>query len=231
MNVKWDFPYPLGLGATWDGSGVLFALFSQHATRVDLCLFDSVESEKESQRLALHRGPHHLWHLYLENVKPGALYGYRVHGPYHPSRGHRFNPYKVLVDPYAQCVVRTQACDDRLYAYELGSDDTEPALDIRDTAGCAPLSVVVDPAFSWGDDRPPRIPWHQTILYETHVKGLTALHPDVPEKERGTFSGLAREPVIRHLKRLGVTTVQLMPVHQHYGEHHLEEKNLSNYWG
>ncbi len=222
-------PYPLG--PTWDGRGVNFALFSEHASSVELCLFDSIHSRKESCRIPLTERANHVWHIYLEEMSPGRLYGYRVHGPYDPENGHRFNPNKVLVDPYAKAVVRTDKFDERLFGYQFGSSQENFKMDRRDNAACAPLSVVVDTSFTWGNDRPPNTPWNQTIIYETHVKGLTVQHPQVPVPLRGTFAGLASEPAINHLKSLGVTAVQLMPIQQHFGERHLQEKGLKNYWG
>jgi isoamylase len=222
-------PYPLG--PTWDGRGVNFALFSEHASRVELCLFPSLDSKKESVRIPLIQSSSHVWHIYLEELNPGCLYGYRVHGPYDPENGHRFNPNKILIDPYAKGLKRTHGLDDRHFAYPLGSPKEDLVMDDRDNADLAPLSVVVDTSFPWGEDVRPDIPLNQTVIYETHVKGLTARHPEVPEELRGTFSGLACQPVIRHLKSLGVTAVQLMPVFQHFGEQHLEKNGLSNYWG
>ncbi len=229
MRRKKGKPYPLG--ATWDGRGVNFALFSENASHVELCLFDSIHCRKEFRRVPLTERSNHVWHVYLEEVNPGCLYGYRVHGPYAPNQGHRFNPNKVLVDPYAKAVARTDKFDERLFGYQFGSSPENSKMDRRDNATCAPLSVVVDTSFTWGDDRPPNTPWNKTILYETHVKGLTALHPQVPVHLRGTFAGLATEPVLSHLKSLGVTAVQLMPIQQHFGEIHLQEKGLKNYWG
>jgi isoamylase len=229
MRRKKGKPYPLG--ATWDGRGVNFALFSENASHVDLCLFDSIHSRKEFCRVPLTERSNHVWHVYLEEANPGCLYGYRVHGPYAPEQGHRFNPNKVLIDPYAKSVARTDKFDERLFGYQFGSSQENSKMDRRDNAACAPLSVVVDTSFTWGSDRPPNTPWNKTILYETHVKGLTALHPQVPAQLRGTFAGLATEPVLNHLKSLGVTAVQLMPIQQHFGEIHLQEKGLKNYWG
>jgi len=222
-------PYPLG--PTWDGRGVNFALFSEHATHVELCLFRSIDSKKETCRVPLLQSSDHVWHIHLENVNPGCLYGYRVHGPYDPENGHRFNPNKILVDPYAKGLARTNGLEDRHFGYPLGASGEDLEMDNRDNSGVAPLSVVVDTSFPWGKDHRPNTPWNQTIIYETHVKGLTARHPDVPEESRGTFSGLASPSVIQHLKSLGVTAVQLMPVFQHFGEQHLEDNGLSNYWG
>jgi isoamylase len=221
--------YPLG--ATWDGLGVNFALFSEHATKVELCFFDSLKSHKESKRIVMSEYNNHVWHIYLPHVLPGQIYGYRVYGPYDPERGMRFNPNKVLVDPYAKAIVRAVNWDDSLYGYNVDSTKADLSFDDRDSAPYAPLSAVVDPAFSWGNDKRPNIPWHKTIIYEAHVKGMTALHNLLVPELRGTYAALASEAVIKHLKSLGVTTVELMPVHQHVSERHLVEKGLSNYWG
>ena len=229
MRRKKGNPYPLG--ATWDGRGVNFVLFSQHATGVELCLFHSVASRKEFIRIPLTERTNHVWHVYLNDIKPGCLYGYRVNGPYDPEKGHRFNPNKILLDPYARSVVRTDQFDDRLFGYQFGSPQEDLKMDRRDNAAYAPLAVVVDTSFTWGDDRPPKIPWDKTVIYETHVKGITARHPQVPAELRGTFAGLTCDAVLNHLKYIGVTAVQLMPVHQHFGELHLQEKGLKNYWG
>jgi glycogen operon protein len=220
-------PYPLG--ATWDGAGVNFALFSEHATKVELCLFDSVDSREESHRIPMPERTDLVWHGYFPDVVPGQLYGYRVHGPYEPAIGHRFNPNKLLLDPYAKLIGRRLAWDDSLFGYQVGQDDT--TFDERDSAPFAALARVVDPAFTWGDDRPPRTPWHKTFIYEGHVKGLTMRHPEVPEHLRGTYAGVAAEPILRHLSDLGVTAIELLPVHHHADDRYLEEKGLVNYWG
>jgi isoamylase len=219
-------PYPLG--ATWDGVGVNFALFSEYATRVELCLFDSPDAEVESLTIPLPEQTDMVWHGYLPGVAPGQLYGYRVHGPFAPYAGHRFNPNKLLLDPYAKSIARRSGTSDALFGFTAGDDTT---FDDRDSAPWAPLAAVADPAFTWGDDRPPRIPWHETLIYELHVKGFTQLNPHVPEPLRGTYLGLASEPAIRHLTSLGVTAVELMPVHHHYDESHLAARGLRNYWG
>ncbi len=173
-----------------------------------------------------------MWHGYLPDVEPGQLYGYRVHGPYDPKNGHRFNPAKVLLDPYAKAIGRDVVWDDSLFAYQMGEGGNEDFVpDDRDNAAYCPLAAVLDPAFTWGDDRPPRIPWHKTLIYEVHVRGLTKSHPGVPEKYRGTYGGLASEPVIDHLKSLGVTAVELLPVHYHSNDRHLTENGKTNYWG
>lgn len=227
MRVWPGAPYPLG--ATWDGVGVNFALFSEHATRVELCLFDSAGADSESVTIPLTEHTDMVWHGYLPDVRPGQLYGYRVHGPYAPHHGHRFNPNKVVMDPYARVVGRPVQWDESLFAFHTGQDDT--TFDVRDSAAHAPLAAVLDSAFTWGDDRPLRTPWHETLIYELHVKGFTAQHPDIPEPLRGTYLGLASEPAIRHLVSLGVTAVELMPVHHHIDDWHLVQRGLRNYWG
>ncbi len=220
-------PYPLG--ATWDGVGVNFALFSEHATRVELCLFDSPLAESESVTIALTEQTDMVWHGYLPDVRPGQLYGYRVHGPYDPHRGHRFNPNKIVMDPYARVIGRAVRWDESLFGFRHGQGDD--SFDERDSAPFAPLAAVVDASFTWGADRPLRTPWHETLIYELHVKGFTVLHPGIPEDLRGTYLGLASEPAIQHLLALGVTAVELMPVHHHTDEWHLVKRGLSNYWG
>jgi glycogen operon protein len=219
------------LGASWDGQGVNFAVYSENATRIELCLFDSKEDERESQRLVLPEYDDHVWHGYVSGIRPGQLYGYRAYGPYKPQLGHRFNPCKLLVDPYTRAVVRSKnRWHDEMFGYKVGHPKADLSLDTRDNAALAPLSVVVEPAFSWGDDRPPRTPWNQTVIYELHVRGMTRLHALVPEALRGTYAGLASDPVLEHLKELGVTAVELMPVHYPAYERHLTEKGLRNYW-
>jgi glycogen operon protein len=229
MRIHRGRPYPLG--ATWDGLGVNFALFSERATRVELCLFPSPEASGESHRFDLPEQTDQIWHGYLQGVLPGQLYGYRVHGPVDPEAGLRFNPAKVLIDPYAKAIGRTVRWDDTMYGYRIGDPALDLSVDARDNAAAACLGAVMDPAFTWGDDRHPGTPWHETVLYELHVKGFTQLHPDIPPAQRGTYAGLATEPVIQHLKRLGVTAIELMPVHHHAMDRHLLEKGLSNYWG
>jgi isoamylase len=221
-------PYPLG--ATWDGVGVNFAIFSENATRVELCLFDSVDAEVESLTIPLPEQTDMVWHGYLPDVHPGQLYAYRVHGPYEPHRGHRFNPNKLVMDPYAKVIGRATRWHDSLFGFELGAGD-EQRFDRRDSAPYAPLAAIVDNSFTWGEDRRLRVPWHETLIYELHVKGFTQLHPLVPEQLRGTYLGLASEPAIRHLTSLGVTAVELMPVHHHTDEGHLVQRGLRNYWG
>jgi glycogen operon protein len=222
-------PYPLG--ATWNGVGVNFAVFSAHATNVELCLFDSADATKESVRLALPEHTDQVWHGFLPEVRPNQLYGYRVHGPYEPSAGHRFNANKVVMDPYAKSVARTIRWTDEMFGYRVGDPAEDLSMDDRDNAAFAPLAAVVDPSFTWGEDRPLRTPWHNTVIYEMHVRGFSKLHPDIPEHLRGTYEALTYEPVLDHLRRLGVTAVELMPVHHHARDRHLEEKGLTNYWG
>lgn len=229
LRTQHGHPYPLG--ATWDGLGVNFALFSEHATRVELCLFDSPDATHESIRLDLPAQTDMVWHGYVRGVRPNQLYGYRVHGPYQPEDGHRFNPNKVLLDPYAKAVGRRVDWADEMFGYPVGSDDADLALDERDNAAHAPLGLIVDPSYTWGDDKPPDTPWHETVIYELHVKGFTKRHPDVPEDVRGTYLGLASDAAIAHFKRLGVTAVELMPVHHHVDERHLTQRDLVNYWG
>jgi glycogen operon protein len=227
MRVWPGRPYPQG--ATWDGSGTNFALFSENATKVELCLFDSVDDKKESKRITLPEHTDLVWHGYFPDIEPGQLYGYRVHGPYDPKKGHRFNPNKIVLDPYAKAIGRDVKWDDSLFGYRIGKDDL--SFDDRDSAAFAPLASVIDTAFTWGDDRPPRTPWHKTFIYETHVKGMTMRHPGVPEERRGTYAGLASEPFIQHLLELGVTAVEVLPVQSHLDDRNLLEKGLTNYWG
>jgi isoamylase len=223
--------HPSPLGATWDGKGVNFALFSEHATKVELCLFDAVDAKIETHCIPLPEQTDQVWHAYLPEVSPGQLYGYRVHGPYDPTQGHRFNPHKVVLDPYAKSIGRDLRWADELFGYRLGDPEADVSYDDRDSAAYAPLAVVIDPAFTWGDDRPPRTPWHKTIIYEAHVKGVTQLHPEVPEKLRGTYAGLASEAAIRHLTNLRVTAVELLPVHHFLNDRQLIDRWLCNYWG
>lgn len=229
MQIAPGKPYPLG--ATWDGLGVNFAIFSEHATKVELCLFDSQESTRENQRIVLPEQNGYVWHGYLKDIRPGQIYGYRVYGPYDPEKGHRFNPNKVLVDPYARCVVRAVKWDDNLFGYKIGDKKQDLSFDDRDSAANAPLCAVVDPSFIWGEDRPPETPWNKTIIYEAHVKGFTALNPLVPEELRGTYAAIASEPIISHLTDLGVTAIELMPVHHRVNNRSFIERGLTDYWG
>jgi glycogen operon protein len=220
-------PYPLG--ATWDGEGFNFAVFSHNAEAVELCLYDTRESADASARVALTERTSSVWHGYLPDVRPGQLYGYRASGPYAPWAGHRFNPNKLLLDPYAKAVTGRIDWDDALFGYHVGEDDA--SFSTQDSAGRLPKCVAVDTAFSWGDDRPPHVPWTRTVIYEAHVRGMTARHPAVPEHLRGTYLGLASEPVIDHLLSLGVTAIELLPVHHFAIDRYLAERGLTNYWG
>jgi isoamylase len=221
-------PYPRG--ATWDGEGVNFAIFSSHAEKVELCLFDP-SGRHEVQRIALRERTDEIWHCYLPEARPGLLYGYRVHGPYQPEQGHRFNPHKLLIEPYAQDLEGALVWSDAHFGYRLGNPKADLSFDKRDSAQGTPKSRVIDSAFTWGDDRPPRVPWHDTVIYEAHVRGLTIRHPLVPPGLRGTYAGIATAPLIEHLLRLGITTLELMPVHAFVDDRTLIEKGLRNYWG
>ncbi len=224
---------PAPLGATWDGEGTNFAIFSEHATQVELCLFTDPESAAETQRIDLAERSGHVWHGYLPDVRPGQGYGYRVHGPHAPSEGHRFNPAKLLLDPYAKAISGAIKWSDALAGYPIRSSDPDRDLiaDTADSAAAMPRSIVVESAFTWGDDRPPRTPWHRTLIYECHVKGMTMRHPGVPEPLRGTYLGLVADPILEHLATLGVTAVELLPVHHVATERRLQEHGLTNYWG
>ncbi len=222
-------PYPLG--ATWDGAGVNFALFSENATGVTLCLFDDTNDEKEIASIDIKEQTDQVWSVYLPQARPGLRYGYRVRGPYEPLQGHRFNPAKLLLDPYAKAIDGTIKWNDALFGYVIGDKGADLTKDERDSAPFLPKSVIVDPAFSWGDDIRPQIPWHKTVIYELHVKGFTAQHPDVPKELRATYAGLTSPSVIDYLHSLGVTAIELMPVHQFIDDRTLIEKNLRNYWG
>ncbi len=222
-------PYPLG--ATWDGSGVNFALFSENATGVELCLFQGPERGREVARIPLTERTDQVWHVYLPEARPGLRYGYRVHGPYDPATGHRFNPAKLLLDPYARALDGTIAWNDALFSYELGNPDEDLKPDPRDSAIAMPKGVVIDTAFTWGGDQPLRTPWNETVIYEVHVKGFTAQHPDVPRALRGTYAGLVTPAAIDYFRALGVTALELLPVHQFVSDRSLKEKGLSNYWG
>jgi glycogen operon protein len=221
---------PAPLGAVWDGKGVNFALFSQHATAVELCLFEQA-GERETIRIAMRGRTDNVWHIYVEGLTPGQLYGYRVHGPYDPNHGHRFNPHKLLIDPYARLLSGKLRWHDSMYGYRLGSQRGDLTMDRRDSARFMPKCVVEEPAHFWGDDRRPNIPWCDTVIYEAHVKGLTELHPDIPQAARGTYAALGHPKVIEHLKKIGITAIELLPIHAFPDDRFLVEKNLKNYWG
>ena len=221
---------PFPLGATWDGLGVNFALFTANATGVELCLFDDA-GESELERIKLPEYTDEVWHGYLPEARPGTVYGYRVQGPYEPDAGHRFNPNKLLLDPYALQLVGAFEWNDAVYGYTVGHPDGDLSFDTRDSARYVLKGRVTDPAFTWGRPSRPGVPWGKTIIYELHVRGFTKLHPKLPEAQRGTISGLAHHEVIEYLQRLGITAVELMPVHAFIDERHLVEKGLRNYWG
>jgi len=220
-------PYPLG--ATWDGEGVNFALFSEHAEKVELCIFGG-NGRRLTKRIVMKEQTDQVWHCYLPEARPGLLYGYRVFGPYDPSRGHRFNPHKLLLDPYAKHVQHLR-WNDSHFGYRIGHKNEDLSFDRRDSSAGMMKGTVIDPAFTWGADQPPRIPWHKSIFYEVHVKGFTQNHPDVLPNLRGTYAGLATAPVIDYLQRLGITAVELLPVHCFVEDRHLLERGLHNYWG
>ncbi len=229
LRTRPGAPYPLG--ATWDGAGVNFALFSEHATGVELCLFDAGDPRRETDRLRLPERTDLVWHLYLPEARPGQLYGYRVHGPHAPADGHRFNPAKLLLDPYARAIAGSVEWDDAVFGYRVGDPGEDLVADDRDSAPFVPRSAVVDPAFSWGDDRPPRTPWHRSVIYEVHVRGFSVRHPDVPDALRGSYAGLASPAAVDYLTHLGVTAVEILPVHHAVPGRHLVAQGLSNYWG
>src|SRR5947209_9955133 len=220
---------PFPLGATWDGGGTNFSLFSEHAEGVELCLFE----DGEETRIDVPSPTAYHWHCYLPGVGPGQRYGYRVHGPYAPLDGDRFNAAKLLIDPYAKAIdgaVRWDEANVLPYA-PTGTDDADLERDDEDDVSAMPKCVVVDSRFDWEGDRPLRTPLAETVIYETHVKGFTKLHPDVPDELRGTYAGLASEAAIDHLTSLGVTAVELLPVHHIIDEHFLVDRRLTNYWG
>jgi isoamylase len=221
-------PHPLG--ATWDGEGVNFALFSRHAEKVELCLFDE-QGKRETHRIALRERTDFVWHGYLPQLRPGQLYGYRVHGPYAPERGHRFNAHKLLIDPYARALVGGIKWSDVQFGYTIGHRKEDLSFDKRESASGMPKCQVVDDAFHWGDDRPPRIACHDRIIYEMHVGGYTRRHPDVPPHLQGKYEGLCTPQVIDHLKSLGVTTIELLPVQAFVDDRPLVSRGLVNYWG
>nr|WP_298522223.1 glycogen debranching protein GlgX [uncultured Halomonas sp.] len=218
------------LGATWDGLGVNFALFSAHATRVELCLFDA-SGEHEIERIELPEYTDEIWHGYLPDARPGQLYGYRVHGPYAPEEGHRFNANKLLLDPYAKQIVGEIKWDEALFGYTIGHEDGDLSFDERDSAPFMPRCRVVDPAFTWGRAQQVHVPWDRTVVYETHARGYTMRHPAVPEPLRGTFAGLMENEVVDYIRSLGVSSVELLPIHAFVDDQHLQEKGLHNYWG
>lgn len=223
--------YPLG--ATWDGAGVNFAIFSEFGSEAFLCLFESPESTTESHRIKMIEYDDFVYHCYLPDVRPGQLYGFRVDGDWDPQNGLRFNVNKVLLDPYAKAIGRDVTWDDSLFPYNIKSHKPDKDLEksTLDNSAFCPLAMVVDNSFTWGNDHPPNVPWHRSVIYETHVKSQTFLHPDIPEHIRGTYAGLCSEPFIEHLKKLGVTALELEPIHHHVDEKNLLDKGLTNHWG
>lgn len=222
---------PFPLGATWNGQGVNFALYAENATRVELCLYQTPSDSDAYACIRISERSSNVWHIYLPEAKPGILYGYRVHGPYEPAAGHRFNPNKLLIDPYAKAVSGIIQWDDSLFGYQPGNAEEDLSFSETDSAPFIPKSVVVDQQFNWEGDKSPKIPFHQSIIYETHVKGFTKLHPDIPEEIRGTYKGLAHPVLIDYLKALGITAIELMPVHHFVADRQLVDKGLTNYWG
>jgi isoamylase len=222
-------PYPLG--ATWEGEGTNFALYSENAEKVELRLFAAENPNEETSRHSLTEQTGYVWHGYVEGAAPGQRYGYRVHGPYQPESGMRFNPSKMLVDPYARALCGGVNWDAPVFAYQAGHTDADLSFDEQDDAAGVPQGIVTDPSFDWEGDRPPRTPWNETVIYETHVKGLTKRLEAIPEQQRGTYRAVASEPVLKHLKSLGITAVELLPVHEFADEHQLVQRGLTNYWG
>jgi len=228
MQIREGLPFPRG--AYWDGKGVNFALFSAHATKVELCLFDS-SGRRETERIELPEYTDEIWHGYAPEALPGTVYGYRVYGPYEPENGHRFNHNKLLLDPYAREHVGELKWDPAVFGYTIGAEAEDLSFDERDSAAFMPKCVVVDQAFDWKENRKPLVSWDRAVIYETHVRGYTKLHPKVPKELRGTFAGLAVPEVIEYVKSLGVTTVELLPIHAFISDQHLLERGLTNYWG
>jgi isoamylase len=228
MNIS-EFPgNPYPLGATLDNEGVNFALFSPGATAVHLCLFDENNNET---KIEIKECTHYIWHAYLPGIKAGQLYGYRVDGPFDPQNGYRFNVNKVLIDPYAKSIAGPVKWHDSLFGYDIYSEEKDLSFSDADSGPYIPKSVVIDPTYDWGNDKAPDIPYHKTIIYETHVKGFTTLHPEIPEEIRGSYAAMAHPATIKYLKELGITAVELMPVHHFIIDEHLISKGLSNYWG
>jgi isoamylase len=227
-RIREGLPFPLG--ASWDGLGVNFALFSAHATKVELCIFDA-SGDNEIERIELPEYTDEIYHGYLPDAHPGLIYGYRVYGPYDPENGHRFNHHKLLIDPYAKQLIGGLKWSEALFGYTIGHPDGDLSFDERDSAPFVPKCKVIDPAYTWGRDERVNVPWDKTIFYETHVRGISMRHPAVPEAVRGTFAGLAVPEVVEHIKKLGVTSVELLPIHGFVNDQHLLQKGLNNYWG
>jgi len=229
MSIRPGLPTPRG--ATFDGCGVNFSLFSAHATRVELCLFDP-DGRDETARITLPDYTDQIFHGYVPDLQPGQVYGYRVHGPYAPEEGHRFNPNKLLLDPYAKGHTGEMVWNDACYGYTIGARDQDLSFDERDSAPFVPKCVVVDPKFDWhGEPRRAFVPWDRTMILETHVKGFTQRHMALPHHVRGTYAGLGSKPVIEYIKGLGITSIELLPIHTFLDDCYLLEKGLRNYWG
>ena len=231
MDLKIYPGEPFPLGATWDGEGVNFALYVENATGIELCLFNSSQPDMETHRIKVRERTNHVWHVYIPNTEPGQLYGYRVYGPYEPLKGLRFNPNKLLIDPYAKAISGTMQWNDAMFGYIVGHPDGDLSYSEEDSAPFVPKCVVVDPRFNWEGVKSPNIPYHQTIIYELHIKGFTKLHPEIPEELRGTYAAIGHPVTLKYLKNLGVNTIELMPVHHFITDRHLKENNLTNYWG
>jgi isoamylase len=229
LTLKPGSPYPLG--ATWDGKGVNFAVFSENAESMELCLFTPDNDQKEYIKIKIEEVSHHIWHVYVPDVGPGYMYGYRAYGPYDPHNGHRFNPNKLLIDPYGKAISGTIKWDDALFAYQIEDEQQDLSFSVVDSAPFIPKSVIIDNRFDWGDDRAPKIPYHDTIIYEAHVKGFTKLNKDIPEEIQGSYAGIAHPASIKYLKELGITAIELLPVHHYVADRHLLERGLTNYWG
>jgi isoamylase len=228
VQLERGLPYPLG--ATWDGLGINFAVFSAHAERIELCLFDP-SGRREITRLDLPECTDEVWHGYLPNAGTGLIYGYRAYGPYRPQEGHRFNPYKLLLDPYARRLIGKLRWTDALFGYRVDSPRSDLSFDRRDSAPSMPKAIVSDDVFDWGDDRSPNIPWSRTVIYEAHLRGMTMLRDDIRPNERGTFAAFVNPNVIKYLQSLGITAVELLPIHAFVQDRHLIAQGLKNYWG
>ena len=229
VKIWLGYPYPLG--ATWLGNGVNFAIFSENATSVDLCLFDNIDAPQENIRIPMTEQTDQVWHVFLPDVRPGQLYGFRVYGPYDPERGQRFNSSKLLIDPYAKAIAGQVNWADEMFGYVVGGPQEDLARDFRDDAWGMPKAAVIDHAFDWGNDKRPSTPLHSSVIYEVHVKGFTRLCPDVPPELRGTYAGMGSAAAVKYLKELGVTAVELLPVHHHVDDKVLIDRGLVNYWG
>src|SRR5438105_3174627 len=230
-SVQTFLGYPYPLGATWTGNGVNFAIFSEHATGVELCLFDSIEATEENIRIPVHERTDQVWHVFLPDMRPGQLYGLRVSGPYDPERGLRFNSSKLLLDPYAKAIAGEMSWADEMFGYVIGEAKEDLTQDFRDDAWGVPKSVVIDTGFDWQGDKSPGTPLHSSVIYELHVKGFSKFWPDVPENLRGTYAALGSSRAIDYFKQLGVTAIELLPVHAHIDDKVLIDRGLTNYWG